>query len=212
MPSPSTSLMRCLRARWPSRTSRHAAAMSSSLRGSATVSPKISRVSTGALVASKLAASASCPPTSAPTAADSVRARAVADRVELGLARLAVAAPEDGGRAELDHREHLARRERLDVVVRRARRAVGAVDDLREVELLLRALQHALLGRAARDEPIHVDGLALAEPVHARHRLHVGLRVPVRVEEDAGVGRLQVDSEPPARVVMRKRNVRERAR
>eukprot|EP00967_Tisochrysis_lutea_P044243 scaffold53588_cov30-Tisochrysis_lutea.AAC.4 len=36
--------------------------------------------------------------------------------------------------------------------------------------------------------------LGLAYSVHARHGLQVNLRVPVRVKEDAGVGRLAVDT------------------
>ena len=41
-----------------------------------------------------------------------------------------------------------------------------------------------------------MDRLCLADPVHARHRLQVDLRVSVRVEHDAGVRRLAVDAQP----------------
>ena len=42
---------------------------------------------------------------------------------------------------------------------------------------------------------VRVAHLRLPDAVHARHRLHVDLRVPVRVEEDARVGGLAVDAE-----------------
>ena len=61
--------------------------------------------------------------------------------------------------------------------------------------LLLCALHDAVLSGAARDEAINVYRLLLAEAVHARHGLQVHLRVPVGVEENARVGRLQVDAE-----------------
>jgi hypothetical protein len=95
------------------------------------------------------------------------------------------------GGPKLDHGLQLGARELLQSVVGR----VAAVDRLREVELLLRALHHPLLGGAAGDEAVHVHGLGLAEPVNPGHRLQVALRVPVRVEEDGGVCGLAVDAE-----------------
>ena len=122
-------------------------------------------------------------------------ARPVDDRVEVRVRRLRVVAGlEDGARAELDHAQHLAAAQLVHVVVALLAAAV-AVDDVGQVELLLRPLEHALLGRARGAEPVDVDRLRLAEPVHARHGLEVRLRVPVRVVEHARVRGLQVDAQ-----------------
>ena len=83
----------------------------------------------------------------------------------------------------------LARRARLRALVR-------AVDHLVEVELLLGTLHDALLYRAARHQPVQVHHLGLTDAVHARHRLQVDLRVPVRVEEDAAEAIGQARGQP----------------
>ena len=51
------------------------------------------------------------------------------------------------------------------------------------------------LARPAGQESVDVDRVLLPDPVRARHRLEVVLRVPVRVEDDDGVGRREVDAE-----------------
>ena len=86
----------------------------------------------------------------------------------------------------------LARRARLRALVR-------AVDHLVEVELLLGTLHDALLYRAARHQPVQVHHLGLTDAVHARHRLQVDLRVPVRVEEDAAEAIGQARGQPICR-------------
>ena len=64
-----------------------------------------------------------------------------------------------------------------------------------EAELLVGQLQHVVLVRALGAELVHLHGLGLADAVHARHGLHVVLRVPVRVEDDHGVGGREVDAD-----------------
>mmetsp|Transcript_54583 Transcript_54583/g.119033 ORF Transcript_54583/g.119033 Transcript_54583/m.119033 type:complete len:421 (+) Transcript_54583:1335-2597(+) len=119
------------------------------------------------------------------------RARAADDRVELRVRRRSRRG-EAALRAELEHAHHLG----LGQLVKLLRLRAGAsVDHLVEVKLLLRALHDALLHRARRDEPVHVHHFLLSDAMDARHCLHVHLRVPVRVEEDAGVRRLAVDAE-----------------
>ena len=51
------------------------------------------------------------------------------------------------------------------------------------------------LAGAAGQESVDVDRVLLPDPVRAGHRLEVVLRVPVRVEDDDGVGRREVDAE-----------------
>jgi hypothetical protein len=62
--------------------------------------------------------------------------------------------------------------------------------------LALGPLQNVLLHAAARHKAVDVDQRLLADAVGARHRLQVVLRVPVRVEDDDGVGCGQVDAQP----------------
>ena len=71
-----------------------------------------------------------------------------------------------------------------------------AYDERIEDEFLHGALEDLLLDRLLDDHPVHRHRLLLADPVRAILRLDVGLRVPVRIEEDDRVGRLQVDAEP----------------
>mmetsp|Transcript_24257 Transcript_24257/g.71712 ORF Transcript_24257/g.71712 Transcript_24257/m.71712 type:complete len:740 (-) Transcript_24257:1603-3822(-) len=69
-------------------------------------------------------------------------------------------------------------------------------DGVVHLQLLLRALDNLLLDRVLGDEAEDLDLLLLPDPVRAVHRLQVGLRVPVAVEEDDCVGRLEVEPEP----------------
>ena len=65
---------------------------------------------------------------------------------------------------------------------------------LLQAQLQTRALEHRRLVRPARDEAIHAHRLRLPNPVAARLRLHVVLRVPVGVEDDHRVGRGERDA------------------
>ena len=128
-----------------------------------------------------------------------VARRAVDDCVDLGVGDVAVLGIDVATRGENpvhsegEHLHDLLRPERLHLVG--GRRAV-AVDHLVEEELLLRALNDAHLHGAPRNEAVDVHNLRLADPVDARHCLHVHLRVPVRIEQDHGVRRLEVDPHP----------------
>mgnify|MGYP003316530469 CR=1 FL=1 len=61
------------------------------------------------------------------------------------------------------------------VQIERSRRDRGGAVALKRLKT------DALLGRAARDEPIHVDGPGLAVAPDAGHGLLVVRRVPVRI-------------------------------
>ena len=76
--------------------------------------------------------------------------------------------------------------------------AVGAavgVHRALEAELAVGSLDHLRFVRVLGDEAEDLDSLGLPDAVRARHRLHVVLRVPVGVEDDARVGGDQVDAE-----------------
>ena len=72
---------------------------------------------------------------------------------------------------------------------------LGAVDDAgRERLLVALPLEDLLLDRARRDEAVDEAILLLAVAPHARERLLVRGRVPVRVEEDEPVGADEVEA------------------
>ena len=48
---------------------------------------------------------------------------------------------------------------------------------------------------ASRQQPIDRDFSRLPDPMTSRHRLHIILRVPVRVVDDDCVGRDQIDAD-----------------
>lgn len=68
-------------------------------------------------------------------------------------------------------------------------------DESIEREFTRRALHDLFFDGVLRDEAEDVDLSLLADAVCAVHRLQVHLGVPVRVVQDHGVGRLQVDAE-----------------
>ncbi len=51
--------------------------------------------------------------------------------------------------------------------------------------------------RFASQQPVHFDRLRLPNPMRSSLRLQIILRVPIGVENDHGVGRRQVQPEPP---------------
>ena len=62
-----------------------------------------------------------------------------------------------------------------------------------QAELLVGQLKHVVLVGALGAQLVDLHGLGLADPMYARHRLHIVLRVPVGVEDNDRVGRGQVD-------------------
>lgn len=77
-------------------------------------------------------------------------------------------------------------------------------------------LEAHLRGRAAEQPsggiPVDVDSLGLADAVGARHGLQVVLGVPVRVEDDDGVRRGQVDAQAARPRRQQERKVRRTGR
>mmetsp|Transcript_19465 Transcript_19465/g.73536 ORF Transcript_19465/g.73536 Transcript_19465/m.73536 type:complete len:338 (-) Transcript_19465:1450-2463(-) len=69
----------------------------------------------------------------------------------------------------------------------------GSENGLLEPELPARSVKHLCLEAPSRDQPIHPHVLRLPDSVAACHRLHVILRVPVRVVDDHGVRRREID-------------------
>ena len=75
-----------------------------------------------------------------------------------------------------------------------ARRVHALDDQVIQHHLLLGPLQDVFLHGPRGEEAVDVDRLRLADAVRARHGLEIVLRVPVRVEDDDGVGGGQVDA------------------
>ena len=68
-------------------------------------------------------------------------------------------------------------------------------DGMFETELVVGGGEHVHLVRISRHELVHLHGLRLADAVAAGHRLHVVLRVPVAIEDDARVRGDEVDAD-----------------
>mmetsp|Transcript_13247 Transcript_13247/g.35347 ORF Transcript_13247/g.35347 Transcript_13247/m.35347 type:complete len:371 (-) Transcript_13247:1139-2251(-) len=131
-------------------------------------------------------------------------ARAVHDRSQLlirdRLATRAVPALAQRGLGRV------VSKERLEVLALELVVAVGLLarhlvlapgdDELLQAQLVLGRLQHGFLHCVRRGEPEDEHRLLLADAVAAVLRLQVGVRVPVRVEDDTRVCRHQVDAQP----------------
>ena len=72
---------------------------------------------------------------------------------------------------------------------------VGADDGVGERSLRGLQLQHLLLDRVARDEPVGEDRSRLPDAVRAVDRLGLDGRVPPRIEQEHVLGRGQVEAE-----------------
>mmetsp|Transcript_3158 Transcript_3158/g.7492 ORF Transcript_3158/g.7492 Transcript_3158/m.7492 type:complete len:407 (+) Transcript_3158:1050-2270(+) len=127
------------------------------------------------------------------------RRRRLEDLVDVRLAELLEGGviplvDEDVVRASLEHRVDLGavlRRPMLAIlepVVRSVR-----IHRSLEAELLVRSLHHLRLIRVAGHQPEDLHLAALPDAVRPRHGLHVILRVPIGVEDDARVRCGQVD-------------------
>jgi hypothetical protein len=68
-------------------------------------------------------------------------------------------------------------------------------DQVRQHHLLLGDLCHPLLDRVLGHEAVDHHLVLLADTVGSRESLDVVVRVPIRVVDDDGVGRVQVDAE-----------------
>ena len=77
-----------------------------------------------------------------------------------------------------------------------------------EYHLLSCSLKNVLLHGIFRNEAIDIDMILLADPVCSCHSLQVSLRIPVAVEDDHGIGCLEVDTQPAGSSGKNEREIR----
>ena len=90
--------------------------------------------------------------------------------------------------------KHLVRRAEISPLELRRAEISPLEQRVVKGELLHGPIEHALLVRATRHEPVDLHRPLLPNAVRARLALHVALWVPVGVEDDDCVGRRQVDA------------------